>query len=297
MSEKQISRTRSLGNKTIFAALQALKDNGNELPSREVKDEVEKRVDLDSWEKERYEKTGYIRWESVLHFYSINCTKAGFLVKKEGRWYLTEEGELALELGPEKLLDVAIEAYKKWRSEKAQDETPEVDELAEQAESTMTLEQIEQIAREALETHIAAKNPYEFQDLAAALLRGMGYHTPFVAPRGKDGGVDIIAYRDPLGTVTPRIKVQVKHKKDPAGVAEVRQLMGILQQGGDVGIFVSTGGFSTDAKVLARSSPIHVELIDRNRFINLWVKFYSSLNDEDKTELPLHPVYFLAPQD
>jgi len=297
MPEKQISRTRSLGNKTIFAALQALKDNGNELPSREVLEEVEKRVDLDSWEKERYEKTGYIRWQSVMHFYSINCAKAGFLVKKEGRWYLTEEGELALELGPQNLLDVAIEAYKKWKSEKTQDETPEVDDVAEQVESTMTLEQIEQIAREALETHIAAKNPYEFQDLAAALLRGMGYHTPFVAPRGKDGGVDIIAYRDPLGTVTPRIKVQVKHKKDPAGVAEVRQLMGILQQGGDVGIFVSTGGFSTDAKVLARGSPIHVELIDRNRFINLWVKFYSSLNDEDKTELPLHPVYFLAPQE
>jgi predicted Mrr-cat superfamily restriction endonuclease len=51
-----------------------------------------------------------------------------------------------------------------------------------------------------------SKNAYEFQDLAAALLRGMGYYTPFVAPTGKDGGVDIIAYRDPLGTVSPRIK-------------------------------------------------------------------------------------------
>ena len=26
------------------------------------------------------------------------------------------------------------------------------------------------------------------------------YYTPFIAPKGKDGGVDIIAYRDPLGT-------------------------------------------------------------------------------------------------
>lgn len=44
------------------------------------------------------------------------------------------------------------------------------------------------------------KEPYEFQDLVAALLRAMGYYTPFIAPKGKDGGVDIIAYRDPLGT-------------------------------------------------------------------------------------------------
>ena len=51
---------------------------------REVIDAVAKRVQLDDWAKERYEKTGYVRWESVLHFYSIDCVKAGYLVKKKG---------------------------------------------------------------------------------------------------------------------------------------------------------------------------------------------------------------------
>jgi predicted Mrr-cat superfamily restriction endonuclease len=54
----------------------------------------------------------------------------------------------------------------------------------------------------------------------------MGYHTPFISPKGKDGGIDIIAYQDPLGLKTPRIKVQVKtvrkrsqysHKTDKRG--------------------------------------------------------------------------------
>lgn len=41
---------------------------------------VEKRVVLTEWAKERYEKSGYIRWESILHFYSIDFVKAVYLV-------------------------------------------------------------------------------------------------------------------------------------------------------------------------------------------------------------------------
>ena len=134
-----------------------------------------------------------------------------------------------------------------------------------------------------------------FKKLVAALLRGMKYHTPFVAPRGKDGGIDVIAYRDPLGTVSPRIKVQVKHRPNTsATVQEIRQLMGLLQTDGDVGIFISTGGFTTDAKNTARSSQVHVELVDLSRFISFWQEFYHEMTDEDKNWLPLHPVYFLA---
>ena len=139
------------------------------------------------------------------------------------------------------------------------------------------------------------KTPYEFQDLTAALLRGMGYFTPFVAPAGKDGGVDIAAYRDPLGTSSPRIKVQIKHRDSPATVQELRQLMGVLQEkAGDVGLFISSGGFTADAKTTARTSSVHVELVDLPRFITLWQEFYQKLTDEDKTKLPLFPIYLMA---
>jgi len=121
----------------------------------------------------------------------------------------------------------------------------------------------------------------------------MGYFTPFVAPPGKDGGVDIQAYRDPLGTVSPRIKVQVKHKAAAASVQEMRQLIGLLQKDGDVGIFISTAGFTPDAVNGARSSHVHVELIDFDRFITLWQEFYQKLTDEDKSLLPLRIVYFI----
>jgi restriction system protein len=151
------------------------------------------------------------------------------------------------------------------------------------------------LAIEGLKKQINLKNPYEFQELVAALLRGMGYYTPFVAPQGKDGGIDVIAYRDPLGTVSPRIKIQIKHRDAAASVQQVRQLMGLLQKDGDVGMFVSSGGFTPDAKTTARGSHVHVELIDLDRFISLWQEFYPKLTDEDKALLPLVPIYFYAP--
>jgi restriction system protein len=296
----QTKSTRLLAARLVFAALKILKENGGEMRGKQVLEEVEKRVPLGEWEKERYEKTGYIRWRSVLHFFTIDLIKAGFLIKKKGIWFLTPEGDSALKLGEAGLLDTAQKAYRVWRLKNPrQAEAPETEiAVAEESakEEAISADQIEQSAYEQIENYINKKTPYEFQDLAAALLRGMGYFTPFVAPAGKDGGVDILAYRDPLGTSSPRIKAQIKHRETSADVKDVRQLMGLLQKDGDVGIFISSGGFTADAKAAARNSNVHVELVDLPRFIDLWQQFYSKLNDEDKTKLPLFSIYLLATQ-
>ena len=298
--EKALSRSAAIAAKTLFAALTILKDNGKEMAINNLLKRMEEKLEFNDYEKERYEKTGYIRWQSIFHFYSIDVMRAGYIVKKKGIWYITPEGEEALKLGPIGLLTAANKAYREWDASRKIKEVKVTEEVEEKAidgveENTLSLEKAEQIALEGLEKHVTSLNPYEFQDLAAALLRGMGYYTPFVAPRGKDGGIDIAAYRDPLGTQSPRIKVQIKHRGASASVQEIRQLMGLLQKEGDVGIFISTGGFTPDAKSTARSSHIHVELIDLQRFIFLWREFYNKMTDEDKSFLPLIPIYFHAP--
>jgi restriction system protein len=297
MKKAKLSRSKELGAKVIFAALQILKEQGGQVPGREIIAEVEKRVTLDDWAKETYEKSGYTRWRSILHFFSIDCIKAGYLVKKKGVWYLTPEGELALELGDIELLKAATTAYRKWKEENQHQDSSGDEITTEEREEIqeVTIHENEQLAIEGIKKQINLQNPYEFQELVAALLRGMGYYTPFVAPKGKDGGVDVIAYRDPLGTISPRIKVQVKHRESAASVHEIRQLMGLLQKDGDVGMFVSSGGFTSDTKTTARSSHVHVELVDMDRFIALWQEFYLKLSDEDKALLPLIPIYFYAP--
>jgi restriction system protein len=91
-SEIQPQKVRPLGARLMFAALKVLKENGGEMRGRQVVEEVGKRVPLGEWETHRYEKTGNIRWRSVLQFYSIDLIKAGFLIKKKGVWFLTPEG-------------------------------------------------------------------------------------------------------------------------------------------------------------------------------------------------------------
>ncbi len=297
MAEKELSRSHSLKARLIFAAFNILKKNGGELNGRELMDIIGNEVDLDDWARHRYEKTGNTRWRSILHFASIACVKAGFLVKRKGVWFLTSEGENALKKGEMGLYIAARDEFRKWKKENKSDTLDAEDESPSDEGQSIPLDQIEQIALDGLKDYVKSLNPYEFQDISAALLRGMGYYTPFVSPRGKDGGLDIIAYKDPLGTISPRIKVQVKHRGTAATVHEVRQLMGLLQKDGDIGIFISAGGFTPDAKSTARSSNVHVELIDLNRFLNLWQDFYHKLNDEDKSLMPLLPVYFLAPDN
>ena len=297
MAREKLSRSRELAAKVIFAALQILQERGGQAPGRDVIAEVEKRVTLDDWAKATYEKSGYVRWQSILHFFSIDCIKAGYLVKKKGVWYLTPEGENALKLGEVGLFKAADAAYRKWKDENQPPENAEDQEVGSEGQQAQeaTIHEIEQLAIEGLKKQVSLKNPYEFQDLVAALLRGMGYYTPFVAPQGKDGGIDVIAYRDPLGTMSPRIKVQIKHRGASASVQEIRQLMGLLLKDGDVGMFVSSGGYTPDAKTTARAAHVHVELIDLDRFIALWQEFYPKLTDEDKAALPLVPIYFYAP--
>lgn len=283
-------------------ALLLLKEEGGSLPSKEVRNKLRERLNLQGIELERYEKSGYVRWESVLHFYSIDAKKAGWLRKQKGYWIVTPEGEeAATKYAPLELYEKAREAYKQWKeSQPAKEDIPEEGEeqLDEGTKRAVTLEQAESEATAGIEEYIRSMNPYEFQDLVAALLRAMGFHTPFVAPKGKDGGVDIVAYKDPLGAEAPRIKVQVKHRPDTkCNPQTVRELLGILRKEGEVGLIVSSGGFTPDAVVEIQKSPVHIEKLELKDIITLWQEHYQKLDEEDKRLLPLRWIAFLDEED
>ena len=99
--------------------------------------------------------------------------------------------------------------------------------------ATATLEEADESAWGEIAQHLRQMSPYDFQDLVAALLGGMGYHVSWVSPPGKDRGVDILAYTDPLGAEGPRIKVQVKRRNDTkTTVDDLRSFMAVLERSG-----------------------------------------------------------------
>lgn len=296
MAKDKFSRTKACATKTLYAVMKEMSRRGGSIPAKEIYPFVNENVELTDWEKEPAGKMQYIRWTNSFQFYSIDYQKAGFIIKKSGTWYITPEGEKIMKKTPEEVMNIANDAYHEWRRLNPKDDIPEEEPNDETAEkdNTMNLDLLESDAREGIRQFIVSKSPYEFQDMVAALLRAMDYHTPFIAPKGKDGGIDIIAYLDPLGAKTPRIKVQVKHKPETAiGASEVRALSGVLKAG-DIALFVTSGTYSADARNAASGNDKFIRLIDGNDFIDMWQKYYDKMTDDDKNMLPLKRISFLG---
>lgn len=303
MSENTISGMRV--DEMFRMVFAELKQMGGRAHPKDIFTRIEPRLKLSEHERGEL-KSGGVRWETLLRWYSVDCTKAGYLDKSGGYWTLTSKGEEALRLPAGELIRSAQQLYRASRSKRtgpgpdpAPDPGADViegsdpDKVARQT----TYEQAFEAARKGIEDHVNALGPYEFQNLVAELLHAMGYHVPHVAPPGADGGIDLVAYRDPLGTTSPRLRVQVKHRDQKATVKELRELEGVLRKEGDIGLLVSSGGFTSDLEREARSVQRHIELMDLERLIKLWIEHYSKMRETGKALLPLVSVYFLAPGD
>ena len=281
--------------------LTELKKAGGEAKLKDLFERSEPRLNLSEYEKAVHENSGYIRWRSVVHFYSIDCVKAGYLQKASGRWSLTPEGEKALKLPAAEFIKSAVQQYRAWKANKAKPEEelpdapeePEEEKLVRQTAHESAVAQ----ARSEIEDRINNLGWYDFQKLVAELLVAMGYHVPFIAPPGRDGGIDVVAYKDPLGTVDPRIKAQIKHREEKVTVREVRELEALLRKEGDIGLIVSSGGFTSEVEREIRASSKHIETMDLDRLIKLWQQYYDQIPEAGKLLMPMVKLFFLAPPE
>lgn len=266
------------------------------LQAKEVLRHLEQVVIPTPFERSTYPKRPNVRrYEKIVRFSTVPAVKAGWLVKNKGSWYLTDEGRVAYEkfTDPENFYREALRLYRQWEADRPIDEDGNVDDHA-SAVST-TVEEAEEAAWSEIESFLEQMNPYDFQELVAALLRGMGYHVDWIAPPGPDMGIDIIAHVDPLGVKGPRIKVQVKRRSEKVTVDGVRGFIAVLGES-DVGLFVSTGGFTRDAEDEARRQERRrIMLLDLKRLFDLWVEHYEKIPEDKRRLLPLKPVYYLAP--
>jgi restriction system protein len=293
--------TRERAGEMVRAAFEVLMKNPEGLPAREVIQRIGEMLVLTDDEKSDYPNTpGTRKFDKRVRFSTISPVKAGWMIKSNGQWIITAEGTEAYTQFPEPgdFMREASRLYRSWKSAQPLSEPEEIEgEDIDSAIST-TLEVALESARAGIEEYLANMPPYEFQELVAGLLRAMGYHVPWVAPPGRDGGVDILAFTDPIGATGPRIKVQVKRQtSSKIGVEGLRSFLAVLGSQ-DTGVFVSLGGFSSDAESESRAQDNRrLLLVDRDRLVQMWIDNYPRLTERDKSRLPLQPVYFLSPND
>lgn len=272
------------------------------LKARKALDFLAKSVTLTEHEKGVYEGRG-LRFDHIVRFASVAYVHAGWMIKDSGIWTITDAGLQSLKLysDPAEFQRKANQLTRQWKKanqeahSSAPDEGCETDEVPEES-TGVTFEQAEDQARTDIEEYLVTMPPYDFQNLVGDLLRAMGYFVEWIAPPGRDGGVDIIVHTDPLGTQGPRIKVQVKRQQQSVGLPDLKSFMANIGQH-DAGIFVCTGGFTKDAAEFARGQETkRIMLINIDKLVKLWIEFTPKLSDRAWQRLPLTPIYFLTPQ-
>ena len=284
----------------VKAVLTELINVGGEARLGDLLSTIEPKLNLNEYELHQY-ASGFPRWRSLVHFYSINCVKAGYIIKSGGKWRITTEGKEAIKKSDIDFFNESRARYREWKRTRreqdaenqnaAEDIEDENDKIIRQT----SYDDANERANQEIENHISNISPYEFQHLVADLLSAMGYHIRETAPPGPDGGIDIIAYADPLGSKAPRIIVQVKHRQNKATAKDMRELDSLLRKEGDVGLFVSSGGFTSEGIKEAKLASRHIDTIDLDRLKKLWKENYDKISELGKKRLPLAKLYFLAP--
>lgn len=151
-------------------------------------------------------------------------------------------------------------------------------------------EDIVEKAREFIKDKVQHLDWDEAQQLVAGILRAMGYKTR-VSPPGADRGRDVEASPDGLGLSEPRVVSEVKHRQGPMGPEKVRSFITVVKKGSN-GLYVSTGGFTKEAKYEAERSDAPLTLIDLDGLVDLIVQYYDDFDAETKVLIPLTKIYW-----
>jgi len=173
MTDVSITRTGEFMRKLV----EILLDHHDGMRSRDEMALLIKSFTLTDYELGQYPSTGANRFETIVRFGSIDLVKAGWLIKENGKWSVTEEGRAAYKkyLSPHEFYATAQKLYKVWRnSQTTSDSGVDAEPQVEQKAATISLEESEEKAREELEKYLLSIHPYEFQKLVAALIKAMG---------------------------------------------------------------------------------------------------------------------------
>ena len=276
------------------ALLELLATSSDGLPAKDAIVAVKDRVDLAPEEEGAFDQSGAEKFPKLLRFATIPVARAGWMQKHDGVWTVTAEGLAALSAfpEPEAFWKEARALYVAWKKDSAVDAADEEASEEEVTEAT-SLEDAEDEARSEILDYIGKMPPLDFQSACAKLVAALGHRVAWISPPGPDGGIDFVAYADPIGATGERIKGQAKRQQSKQDVDDVGAFLSKLK-GVDVGVFIALGGFTKAAEALVRADERRLVLLDGPAFVRLWIEQYAGLDEEARGLLRLKPIWRLV---
>ena len=255
-----------------------------EYKTRDVKEELSKKLDLTDEERKQLLPSGQepiiknrIGWSIT------SLKKAGYVEsKKWGSVNITKLGLKEQENNPNVTIEdlLKIPAYAEWFYGTPSTGGGTGGESTPEEEINEAFIQINKKLADELLENILEMNPYDFENLVVDLLLKMGYggfrdEAGFTTQRSNDDGIDGIIDEDVLGL--EKIAIQAKRYKPTSKIGSqlIQGFAGALVgKGLNKGVFITTSSFTPKAcDFVKNQSNLTIVLIDGKQLANLMIKY------------------------
>lgn len=262
--------------------LEVLNEMGGAGVRNEVIDRVIEKMKIPEAEVEEQISSGFSRVRNRIQWAKAYLTKAGFLDSSvRGTWRLTEKG-LGARLTEADVLEIfktTRDAFNETSAQKAKKtaaKLTEEDEPEEDESSDKLLDMLQKLS------------PSGFERICKRLLTECGFQNVEVTGRSGDNGIDGIGLLEVNDLVSFKVLFQCKRYKESVGPGQVRDFRGAMQGRAEKGIILTTGRFTSDAKIEAKRDGVPpIELVDGDKLVEMFEKYELGLKPKTVYDIDL----------
>lgn len=255
--------------------LATLKEMGGAGHAWEVKDKVPVLMNIPEHELEVLTNSGHSRVRNRIQWARLYLTKAGYIDSSQhGIWKLTEKGMNAnlSEQEIELLFETVQRTFKANRANADKSKNIPITKINED-------ETIEEEHSGDLISLLQKLSASGFERICKRLLTECGFQQVEVTGRSGDNGIDGIGLLEINDLVTFKVLFQCKRYKESVGSGQVRDFRGAMQGRAEKGIILTTGYFTSEAKIEAKRDGVPpIELVDGDKLVELFEKYQLGLN-------------------